>query len=274
MKNGKRLLALLCLSALCACPADAGAGGRGEPRRRRAGGGARRAGAAGSGIRRARALGGAFTLPNGVEVRIDADIELGEGARHPVYTIERGRLTGEQALALLNGLFPGDLELRVNRDSREELLRHAPGAPGLFCRCGRGERRGDLRPYEDETEQLAALQQRLSAAPEQDAYAPLEAEDLAAGGGRLAVRAADGQQYYVWVEERSLCVSTSRQGTVQSETAVLQGGYAGEARGQGVGDVLITEEEAVETGARGARARGPCRQLCHLPCGKGPHAGV
>ena len=37
-------------------------------------------------------------------------------------------------------------------------------------------------PYEDETEQLAALQQRLSAAPEQDAYAPLEAEDLATGG--------------------------------------------------------------------------------------------
>lgn len=70
----------------------------------------------------------------------------------------------------------------------------------------------------------------------------------------LALRAADGQQYYVWAEERSLCVSTSRQGTVQSETAVLQGGYAGEARGQGVGDVPITEEEAVET-ARAALAR-------------------
>ena len=66
---------------------------------------------------------------------------------HPVYTIERGRLTGEQALALLNGLFPGDLELRVNRDSREELLYDMRRVRrGYFVDVDEGERRGDLRP--------------------------------------------------------------------------------------------------------------------------------
>lgn len=255
MKNGKRLLALLCLSALCACqptPEQEAVVNRAD--------GALEAALAAPAQPEAEydapaRWEEAFTLQNGVEVRIDADIELGEGARHPVYTIERGRLTGEQALALLNGLFPGDLELRVNRDSREELLYDMRRVRrGYFVDVDEESGEVIYAPYEDETEQLAALQQRLSAAPEQDAYAPLEAEDLAAGGGRLAVRAAGGQQYYVWAEERSLCVSTSRQGTVQSETAVLQGGYAGEARGQGVGDVLITEEEAVET-ARAALAR-------------------
>ena len=216
MKNGKRLLALLCLSALCACqptPAQEAVVNRAD--------GALEAALAAPAQPEAEydapaRWEEAFTLPNGVEVRIDADIELGEGARHPVYTIERGRLTGEQALALLNGLFPGDLELRVNRDSREELLYDMRRVRrGYFVDVDEESGEVIYAPYEDETEQLAALQQRLSAAPEQDAYAPLEAEDLAAGGGRLAVRAADGQQYYVWAEERSVCVSTSRQGTVE-----------------------------------------------------------
>ena len=147
MKNGKRLLALLCLSALCACqptPAQEAVVNRAD--------GALEAALAAPAQPEAEydapaRWEEAFTLQNGVEVRIDADIELGEGARHPVYTIERGRLTGEQALALLNGLFPGDLELRVNRDSREELLYDMRRVRrGYFVDVDEGERRGDLRP--------------------------------------------------------------------------------------------------------------------------------
>ena len=180
-----------------------------------------------------------------LDIVFDADVETGGGDVYPVLTMERAAFTAEDVFALIGGLFPGAVELRCNAYSREEVRFDIQMVQrGQFSDVD--DETGEITwtPYEDEQEQLSALNELLAQCPEQDSFAPLTQEDIRLDGTQQVLRTSDGRLFYLTATEGSIVFRSSRTGDVQTESLVWgSGGYAGE-RPHALTGVTIEEADA------------------------------
>lgn len=182
---------------------------------------------------------------NHLDIVFDADVEMGETDVFPVLTVERAAFTAGQVFSLIADLFPGTTELRRNTYSRDELLFDMQMVRrGQFSDVD--DETGEIvwTPYEDESEQLHALNDLLAQCPEQDSFVPLAQEDILMDGTQQVLRTAQGRLFYLTATERSLVLRSSRDGDIQPESLVWgSGGYAGE-RPHALTGVTIAAAEA------------------------------
>lgn len=182
---------------------------------------------------------------NHLDIVFDAEVEMGETDVFPVMTVERAAFTAGQVFSLIADLFPGTTELRRNTYSRDELLFDMQMVQrGQFSDVD--DETGEIvwTPYEDESEQLHALNDLLAQCPEQDSFVPLAQEDILLDGTQQVLRTAQGRLFYLTATERSLVLRSSRNGDIQPESLVWgSGGYAGE-RPHALTGVTIAAAEA------------------------------
>lgn len=180
-----------------------------------------------------------------LHIVIDADVVLPETDRYPVQTIKRHSFTGADVMSLLNACFIGPFELRENPYSMAEIEEDI-----------RFELRGNVidsdevtgevtfEPLTEDSELLIELRARMAQCPAEDTFVPLEPARLSPRSETYVIRTGDGTLLYLTFRENALTVSTVRNGYVQDENVVWNGGFFGEPWHKTLDHIMITEEEA------------------------------
>lgn len=181
-----------------------------------------------------------------LNIVIDGDIVLPETDRYPVQTIQRHTFTGADVMSLLNACFTGPFELRENRYSMAELEEDI-----------RMELRGNVidsdevtgevtfEPLTEDSELLIELRARMAQCPAKDTFVPLDFAALSPSSDPYVIRAGDGTLLYMTFQKDTLMVSTSRNGQVQDEAMVWNGGFYGEPWHKTIDGITIIEDDAI-----------------------------
>lgn len=180
-----------------------------------------------------------------LSIVIDADVVLPDTDHYPIQTIQRHTFTGEDVMTLMNACFTGPFELRENTYSMAEIEEDI-----------RFELRGNAVDWDDETgeviwepliedtERLIELRTMMAQCPAEDTFVPLDPEKLSFRNEPYAVKTGDGSLIYLHFRKDVLYLSTSRNGQMQNESIVWNGGFYGERWHQGLEHIVISEEDA------------------------------
>lgn len=179
---------------------------------------------------------------------IDAPVEVGEGDRHPVYTIQRRSMNAEFALNVVTSMFPDVQSLRVESVSYDELLEDLQVAERGMLEEYDEEGNPIYVPYDGQEEQIASLKEQLALTNPESTYVELTVDNFAPRDGRYVVKRGDGTLIYLsslnetgsffWCHMGRLC-------NIQKENWVMQ---LQEEEGKTVEklSVSISQEEAIK----------------------------
>lgn len=188
---------------------------------------------------------------SGVDVNIDAVVEVPEISAFPVVTFEKDSFTAEKVVMTVNALYPGRNEVRLNAYNREDILFDIQMLQrGEFADVN--DETGEITwmPYPDEAEQLQRLAILLSEVSDEDEYVLFTENTVLLDGTQMVVRTENGTRLYVIATPSSLRIGTGRGGDIQSETLVWgSGGFAGE-KPHALEHVTIDEQDAQELGEK------------------------
>lgn len=182
-------------------------------------------------------------------LHIDAEIEVGEGDEHPVYTIQRRKLDEQTVLNVIRAVFPDADALRVEEQSYEELVAELEAIQkGEFE--GYDEAGNEiLTPYENEAELLAEVHDKIAQTPTKSTFLDLCVENIVFQNGSVdyIFRRQDGSLAYVTAINSFggwLWCHTGADCNIQKENWVQQGdAIEGEAP-HTLENVTISQEEA------------------------------
>ena len=121
---------------------------------------------------------------SGVDVNIDAVVEVPEISAFPVVTFEKDSFTAEKVVMTVNALYPGRNEVRLNAYNREDILFDIQMLQrGEFADVN--DETGEITwmPYPDEAEQLQRLAILLSEVSDEDEYVLFSDEDVSTTAG-------------------------------------------------------------------------------------------
>ncbi len=180
------------------------------------------------------------------EIRFAADIAVPTAERFPVETVRQRSLTAEDVAAFLQRLCPGDWEIRENELSREELTEDLKRASNMYL----GEDDDTGAPvYGPNEEEMRRIQKLIEQAPLEDVYMTLSPSFLHFPISSVPVRNSRGETWYLSAQSKetrsSILLKRQRDGSVQTETAVMQVGSA-PYHPDGLKHVKISREEAVK----------------------------
>lgn len=183
-----------------------------------------------------------------LKIVIDADVVLPKTDRYPLQTIKRHTFTSNDAISLLNACFAGPFELRENRYSMTEVEEDIR----MLLRgnvVDSDEETGEVTwaPWDEEPEEMAELREQMAQCPAKDTFVPLDPEQLLLRSEPYVVRAGDGTLLYLTLRKNALTVSTARNGQVQDETMVWNGGFYGEPWHRTLDNITVSEETAKKT---------------------------
>lgn len=183
-----------------------------------------------------------------LNIVIDADVVLPETDRYPVQTIKRHTFTGADVMSLLNACFTGPFKLRENLYSIAEIDEEIR----MILRGNAvdwDEETGEVawEPWAEEPEEMIELRERMAQCPAEDTFVPLEPARLSPRSETYVIRTGDGTLLYLTFRENALTVSTVRNGYVQDEHVVWNGGFFGEPWHKTIDHITVTEEKAKET---------------------------
>ncbi len=183
-----------------------------------------------------------------LNIVIDADVILPESGRYPLQTIQRHEFTGTDVLNLLNACFAGPFALRENRYSMAELdedLRMELRGNVIDSDEVTGE--VTFEPLTEDTETLLELRERMAECPAEDTFVPLDPAALSPRSEPYVIRAGDGTLLYLFYQKNAVMISTLRNGEVQDEATVWNGGFFGEPWHRTIDGIVVSEEIAEET---------------------------
>lgn len=111
-------------------------------------------------------------------LHVDAQIETGEGDRHPVYTIRRRKLDEQTVEDVIHAVFPDADASRVEEQSYEELLAELEAIQkGVFE--GYDEEGNEIRtPYEDESDRMEEIRNKMEKTPTESTFVELNADSI------------------------------------------------------------------------------------------------
>lgn len=190
----------------------------------------------------------AVEIHDAMSLIIDAPVEVGEGDKHPVYTIQRRSMDAQFALNVVTAMFPDAESLRVEALSYDELLEDLQVAERGYLEEYDEEGNPVYVPYDGQEEQIASLKEQLAQTNPESTYVELTAENFTPVDGSCVVKRKDGSLVYLFCVNETASFFWCHMGrlcNIQKENWVMQ---LQEEEGKPVEEltVAISQEEAVK----------------------------
>lgn len=181
----------------------------------------------------------------GEKIYIDADIELAEGSAFEVLTVVHDDYSEENVLSVLETLLGGNLEVREQNRSYDELLIDLQNAQkGHFADFN--EKTGEIiwEPYKGQEEEIQELKGLLAETSPEETFVSL-ADKIEYPIDAKLIRTKNGDCWYTSCNPLRFLLKKHRKTTVQWESIVMAGwAFPGE-KGHALEVTNITEEEAI-----------------------------
>lgn len=182
-------------------------------------------------------------------VIIDADVEVPDTDKFPTYTLRKSHFDRQMCIDTLTAVCGEAAKLREQLYSYDEVLTDLLNAEkGMVT--GIDEDTGELiwQPYEGQEEEATKLKQLLTELDADDTFVPFTASNLDFPVIDRAIQFEDGQKAYIYCTDSFFRIKRDRSFNIQLENWVLQGDATPGERGHSLGNIRISEQDAIATG--------------------------